>query len=134
VRERRQSESCRDTECNLATLLLSTVITFLLLHLPRVLTSVYEAVTFSKQEKCSEKKMNYQQIWFNYSVILMNIFLVVNAASNFFIYILAGPHFKRSFTRYFFGGTRISLTKQVDVSNQNGAVEIEMANRKVSEK
>ena len=41
-----------------------------------MLTSVYEAVTFSKQEKCSEKKMNYQQIWFNYSVILMNIFLV----------------------------------------------------------
>ena len=35
VRERRHSESCRDTECNLATLLLSTVITFLLLHLPR---------------------------------------------------------------------------------------------------
>ena len=47
--------------------------------------------------------------------LALNVFQVVNAASNFFIYILAGPHFKRSFTRYFFGGTRISLTKQVDV-------------------
>ena len=40
------------------------------------MTSVYEAVTFSKQEKCQEKDMNYQDIWYNYSVIVMNIFLV----------------------------------------------------------
>ena len=38
---------------------------------------MYEAVTFGKQEKCSEKKMKYQEIWFNYSVILMNIFLAI---------------------------------------------------------
>ena len=40
------------------------------------MTSVYEAVTYSKYEKCKEKNMNYQDIWYNYSVIVMNIFLV----------------------------------------------------------
>ena len=46
------------------------------------MTSVYEAVTNSKQDKCREKHMNYQDIWYNYSVIVMNIFLVRTISIN----------------------------------------------------
>ena len=46
------------------------------------MTSVYEAMTNSKQDKCREKHMNYQDIWYNYSVIVMNIFLVRTISIN----------------------------------------------------
>ena len=42
----------------------------------RILTSVYEAVTYSWQEKCAEKGLAYQPLWFTYSVVVINLCLV----------------------------------------------------------
>ena len=44
----------------------------------RILTSVYEAATFRFQEKCEEKQLVYQPIWFTYSVVIINLLLVNN--------------------------------------------------------
>ena len=35
-------------------------------------------MTYSYQEKCAEKQLNYQQIWFTYSVVINNYFLVTS--------------------------------------------------------
>ena len=42
----------------------------------RILTSVYEAVTYSWQEKCEQKGLDYQPLWFTYSVVIINLLLV----------------------------------------------------------
>ena len=39
---------------------------------------MYEAMTYSYQEKCAEKQLNYQPIWFTYSVVINNYFLVTS--------------------------------------------------------
>ena len=44
----------------------------------RILTSVYEAVTYNWQEKCEEKGLDYQPLWFTYSVVIINLCLVTN--------------------------------------------------------
>jgi len=74
IRSRRNQRNCK--ECNFAWVLLSTVIIFSVLHIPRILTSVYEAVTYSWQEKCQEKGLDYQPLWFTYSVVVINLCLV----------------------------------------------------------
>ena len=35
-------------------------------------------MTYSYQEKCAEKQLNYQPIWFTYSVVINNYFLVTS--------------------------------------------------------
>jgi len=128
-RNRRLSKTCK--ECNLATVLLCTVLTFLMLHLPRILTSLYEAATNSYKEKCEEKNLFYQPIWFTYTIVVINFFLVVNSASNFFIYIFTGEHFKKKFLKIIFGETRsLLLTRNVEISNGKMIPEeIELQNR-----
>lgn len=83
-------------ECNLAIILMCTVATFFFFHFPRLLTSVYEAATFHKQERCTEKNLDYLPLWFLYSIVAMNVMLVVNASSNFWIYLFAGKLFKQN--------------------------------------
>ena len=115
-------------ECNLATVLITTTLTFWLLHMPRyvlysklklnhkraltrssvampfldaaeaerfrVLTSLYEALNVQNQMTCEKKGMDYLPLWFLYSIVVMNILLVLNASSNFLIYLFAGNSFR----------------------------------------
>ena len=118
-------------ECNLATVLITTTLTFWLLHMPRcssyiecselklnhkraltcfsvatpildsakaerfrVFTSLYEALNVQNQMTCDKKGMDYLPLWFLYSIVVMNILLVLNASSNFLIYLFAGNSFR----------------------------------------
>ena len=38
--------------------------------------------------------MDYLPLWFLYSIVVMNILLVINASSNFLIYLFAGNSFR----------------------------------------
>eukprot|EP00090_Calanus_glacialis_P026330 TRINITY_DN41374_c0_g1_i1.p1 TRINITY_DN41374_c0_g1~~TRINITY_DN41374_c0_g1_i1.p1 ORF type:complete len:138 (+),score=39.22 TRINITY_DN41374_c0_g1_i1:45-458(+) len=93
-RERRANQQTK--ECNLAMILMCTVAMFFFSHFPRLLTSVYEAATFHKQERCTDKKLDYLPLWFLYTIVAMNVMLVVNSSSNFWIYISAGKLFKEN--------------------------------------
>jgi len=88
-------------ECNLATVLITTTLTFWLLHMPRVFTSLYEALNVQNQMTCERKGMDYLPLWFLYSIVVMNILLVLNASSNFLIYLFAGNSFRDQFKRIF---------------------------------
>jgi len=88
-------------ECNLATVLITTALTFWLLHMPRVFTSLYEALSVQAQMTCEKKDMDYMPLWFLYSIVVMNILLVINASSNFLIYLFAGNSFRDQFKRIF---------------------------------
>ena len=60
----------------------------------RVLTSLYEALNVQAQMTCEAKEMDYLPLWFLYSIVVMNILLVINASSNFLIYLFAGNSFR----------------------------------------
>merc|ERR1711892_1656576 len=93
-RKRQKRVTMQSRECNLAMLLICTVATFFFFHMPRLLTSVYEAATFHKQSVCNAKKLDYLPLWFLYSIVTMNFLLVLNASSNFCIYFSAGKLFR----------------------------------------
>ena len=42
----------------------------------RILTSVYEAATYNIQENCKNKNLDFLPLWFLYSIVIMNGFLV----------------------------------------------------------
>ena len=60
----------------------------------RVFTSLYEALSVQAQMTCEKKDMDYMPLWFLYSIVVMNILLVINASSNFLIYLFAGNSFR----------------------------------------
>ena len=60
----------------------------------RVFTSLYEALSVQAQMTCEKKGMDYLPLWFLYSIVVMNILLVLNASSNFLIYLFAGNSFR----------------------------------------
>ena len=60
----------------------------------RVFTSLYEALSIEAQSTCEKKGMDYLPLWFLYSIVVMNILLVLNASSNFLIYLFAGNSFR----------------------------------------
>ena len=60
----------------------------------RVFTSLYEALSVQAQMTCEKKGMDYLPLWFLYSIVVMNILLVINASSNFLIYLFAGNSFR----------------------------------------
>ena len=45
-------------------------------HNFRILTSVYEAITYNYQENCRLKNMEFLPLWFLYSIVTMNGLLV----------------------------------------------------------
>jgi len=100
-KKRQKRVTQQNKECNLAMVLICTVATFFFCHLPRLLTSVYEAATFHHQEICTAKKLDYHPLWFLYSIVAMNVLLVVNASSNFCIYLFAGKQFKLNMMKIF---------------------------------
>ena len=45
-------------------------------HTFRILTSVYEAITYNYQENCRLKNMEYLPLWFLYSIVTIQGLLV----------------------------------------------------------
>jgi len=105
-------------EFNLVTVLVSTALTFFLLHLPRILTSVYEAVNIDRELLCKERKKVYHPLWFLYCIIVMNSLLVLNASSNFLICLFAGNSFREQFLRMF--GCESCTAQDSPTSRVNG--------------
>lgn len=95
-RTKRQSTGSNNQakECNLAFILICTTVTFFLLHLPRVLASLYEALTIKTQLNCAKKHKDFLPLWFLYILAALNTLLVVNASSNILIYIFVGQSFR----------------------------------------
>jgi len=100
-RNRTNSSNLAAKEINLAIILICTTFTFILLHLPRLLTSVYEALTIHRQLECSAINKDFLPLWFLYCIAAMNALLVINASSNFLIYLFAGVSFRSKFTEIF---------------------------------
>ena len=53
---------------------------------PRVLTSLYEAVTIHKQLHCSAQQKDFLPLWFLYCIAAMNALLVNSLIIHFFRY------------------------------------------------
>jgi len=105
-------------ECNLAIILICTAVTFFFLHLPRVLTSLYEALTIHKQLNCSSQQKDFLPLWFLYCIAAMNALLVLNASSNLLIYLFAGLAFRAKFQETF--GLKGMKSRSQDFSLDTG--------------
>jgi len=92
LRERRATQQSRD--CNLAIILVSTVVMFFLCHLPRVVTSIYEAANIHSILDCREKGRDKTPIWFMYITNAVQLLMVVNASVNLPIFFFAGKTFR----------------------------------------
>ena len=90
-KNRRKRVHRQRKECSLVVILICTVGTFFVSHLPRyvigihlaslinlsrILTSVYEAATYNAQENCKTKNLEFLPLWFLYSIVTMNGLLV----------------------------------------------------------
>ena len=53
-------------DCSLSTILIVTVIMFFIFHTPRIIISVYEAVTIQNLVRCTERAKGYFLIWYLY--------------------------------------------------------------------
>merc|ERR1712126_42189 len=100
-RERAAKQKVREKEFNLATVLISTTTTFFALHLPRLLTSFYEALNITAQLDCAKKGMDFFPLWFLFAIVAMNILLVINASSNILIYTFVGNSFREQLLKIF---------------------------------
>ena len=99
-------------EAGLGRVLLATTLTFLLLHLPRILLSAFEVLavppdlccdpcsvqvaTFTRQQRCTHRNLEWLPLNFLYAIAAINLLLVINSSSNIWIYILAGRLFKKN--------------------------------------
>jgi len=92
LRERRATQQSRD--CNLAIILVSTVVMFFLCHLPRVVTSIYEAANIHSILDCRDKGRDKTPIWFMYITNAVQLLMVVNASVNLPIFFFAGKTFR----------------------------------------
>eukprot|EP00092_Neocalanus_flemingeri_P095536 GFUD01121553.1.p1 GENE.GFUD01121553.1~~GFUD01121553.1.p1 ORF type:complete len:347 (+),score=65.60 GFUD01121553.1:153-1193(+) len=86
--EKRMAQQKRD--CNLAVVLSFTVLMFLLTHVPRIITSIYEGVTIRSVLKCHDTNQGYLKIWYLYILSIIQLLQVVNASLNLPIYWILG--------------------------------------------
>merc|ERR1719481_1598462 len=91
----------RQKDSSLVLILSCTALSFFLLHTPRILTSLYEALTIQSQQVCSEKGKEFLSLWFLYTMAAMSTCLVLNASSNLLIYLVAGQAFREKFKSIF---------------------------------
>eukprot|EP00092_Neocalanus_flemingeri_P014437 GFUD01015576.1.p1 GENE.GFUD01015576.1~~GFUD01015576.1.p1 ORF type:complete len:498 (+),score=105.88 GFUD01015576.1:152-1645(+) len=94
MRERRVTQQSRDL--NLAIVLISTVIMFFFCHLPRLVTSIYEAANIHSILDCREKGQDKTPLWFMYVTAAVQLLMVVNASLNLPIYFFAGKSFRET--------------------------------------
>ncbi|XP_023337024.1 uncharacterized protein LOC111708020 [Eurytemora carolleeae] len=98
---RRKRVTQQNKECNLAFILICTVVTFFICHIPRVMTNVYEALIIKKEENCKLQGMGYVKLWYLYIIVATNLMLVLNATVNLPIYLSGGKSFRASFIEMF---------------------------------
>ena len=53
-------------DCNLSFILIVTVVMFFIFHTPRIIISIYEAVTIQNLVRCTERQKGYFLIWYLY--------------------------------------------------------------------
>ena len=53
-------------DVNLSVILIFTILMFLIFHTPRVILSIYEAITIQYVLKCSQKRKGFYTIWYLY--------------------------------------------------------------------
>jgi len=92
--ERRMAQQKRD--CNLAIVLICTILMFLATHTPRIMTGIFEAVTISSVLICQEKNEGYLKIWYLYLLTVVNLLQVMNASLNLPIYWFVGSSFRET--------------------------------------
>jgi len=91
-------------EHNLAVILIFTTATFLLLHTPRCVDSLYEAFTIRAQLHCEAKahRLEYSKPWRHVTNSIGELFLVLNSSSNIVIYLCVGKTYRTQFNKMFF--------------------------------
>merc|ERR1712106_720264 len=73
---------------------------FLLTHAPRILTSLYEAITIMSVLKCHETNQGYLKIWYLYILSTVQFLQVLNASLNLPIYWFFGTSFKPALLKH----------------------------------
>ena len=74
MREMRATQQSRDL--NLAIVLISSVVMFLCCHIPRLITSVYEAANIHSILHCREQGMDKTPLWFMYVTATVQLLMV----------------------------------------------------------
>jgi hypothetical protein len=75
------------TDANLALVLIFTILMFFMFHSPRVILSVYEAITIQNVLTCSEKQKGFYTIWYLYvQNTLQFVQVYLFCCSNSYIY------------------------------------------------
>ena len=74
MREMRASQQSRDL--NLAIVLISSVVMFLCCHIPRLITSVYEAANIHSILHCREIGKDKTPLWFMYVTATVQLLMV----------------------------------------------------------
>ena len=74
MREMRASQQSRDL--NLAIVLISSVVMFLCCHIPRLITSVYEAANIHSILHCRELGKDKTPLWFMYVTATVQLLMV----------------------------------------------------------
>jgi len=86
-------------DCNLTNILIVTVIMFFVFHTPRVIISVYEAITIQHLMSCTDKGKGYYHIWYLYVQAALQLLQVLNSSQNLPIYWNVGSGFKNTLTK-----------------------------------
>ena len=78
---RRAAQEKRDY--NLAVVLICTILMFLATHTPRIMTSMFEAVTIGSVLACQGKGQGYLRIWYLYLLNGVNLLQVSGYCAKF---------------------------------------------------
>ena len=74
MREMRVNQQSRDL--NLAIVLISSVVMFLICHIPRLITSIYEVVNIHSILHCREQGKDKTPLWFMYVTATVQLLVV----------------------------------------------------------
>ena len=66
------------------------------LHLPRLVTSVYEAAHIGSILTCRDRGMGHTPLWYMFVTAAVQLLMVINASFNLPIYLFAGQHFRET--------------------------------------
>jgi len=104
LRRQETVQQSENKEHNLAVILMFTTVTFLILHSPRCVDSLYEAFTIRAQLHCEAKdqRLEFSKPWRHVTNSLGELFLVLNSSSNIVIYLCVGKTFRTQFNKMFF--------------------------------
>ena len=67
-----------------------------IIHIPRLVTSVYEAAHIGSILTCQDRGMDNTPLWNMFVTASVQLLMVINASFNLPIYLLAGPNFRQT--------------------------------------